>query len=66
MLQLERKRSGGKLIEMVSRVMTSTPSSARIGASSVEPFSTSGRTAMRSLAQPTRSMNARTIPIPSR
>ena len=45
--------SGGKLTEMISRVTTSTPSSARIGASSGAPFSTSGRTAMRSVAQPT-------------
>jgi hypothetical protein len=57
--------SGGKLTEMISRVTTSTPSSARIGASSGVPFSTSGRTAMRSVAQPTTIMKATTTAIPS-
>ena len=57
--------SGGKLTEMISRVTTSTPSSARIGASSGAPFSTSGRTAMRSVAQPTRIMKATTAAMPS-
>ena len=51
---------------MISRVITSTPSSARIGASSAEPFSTSGRTATRSLTQPTSSMNAMTAAMPTK
>ena len=57
--------SGGKLTEIASRNTTSMPSSARIGASIGAPFSTSGRTAMRSVAQPTTSMKASTAAMPS-
>ena len=57
--------SGAKLTEMASRNTTSIPSRARMGARSGAPLSTSGRTAMRSVSQPTISMKTRTAAIPS-
>src|SRR5918992_506452 len=46
--------SGGKLTEIASRKMTSIPRSARIGARSGAPRSTSGRTATRALTASSR------------
>ena len=56
--------SGGNVTEMLSRNTTSMPRSARIGASSGAPLSTSRRTTTRSVAQPTTSMKPSTSAMP--